>query len=82
LKLLPDPLPEPYNRPYTLVINLNDTLVHMDWTREHGWRAAKRPGIDYFISYLSQMYEIVVFTTSQSFVGIFLARGRCLISGN
>ncbi|KAI9029273.1 HAD-like domain-containing protein [Hyaloraphidium curvatum] len=65
-KLLPDPLPEPYNRPYTLVINLNDTLVHMDWKREYGWRAAKRPGIDYFIAYLSQLYEIVVFTSGMA----------------
>lgn len=42
---------------------MNDTLVHMDWSREHGWRAAKRPGIDYFVAYLSQLYEIVVFTS-------------------
>lgn len=30
-KLLPDPLPEPYQRPFTLVINLDDTLVHSTW---------------------------------------------------
>ncbi|KAJ3340604.1 mitochondrial inner membrane protein required for protein import [Gonapodya sp. JEL0774] len=63
--LLPDPLPEPYGRPYTLVINLNDTLLHLEWTAEHGWRAAKRPGVEYFLSYMSQFYEVVVFTTSQ-----------------
>jgi import inner membrane translocase subunit TIM50 len=49
-KLLPDPIPE-YQRPYTL-----------EWTREHGWRTAKRPGLDYFLAYLFNYYEIVVFT--------------------
>ncbi|EEB08405.1 TIM23 translocase complex subunit Tim50 [Schizosaccharomyces japonicus yFS275] len=61
-KLLPDPLPEPYNRPYTLVLDLEDLLVHSEWTRKNGWRTAKRPGLDYFLGYLSQYYEIVIFT--------------------
>lgn len=58
-KLLPvvDPAP-----PYTLVLSLNDLLIHSEWTREHGWRTAKRPGLDYFLRYLCQYYEIVVFT--------------------
>ncbi len=62
-KLLPDPLPEPYQRKYTLVLDLDDLLIHSEWSREHGWRTAKRPGVDYFLSYLSQYYEIVIFTT-------------------
>ncbi|KNE65200.1 dullard-like phosphatase domain-containing protein [Allomyces macrogynus ATCC 38327] len=66
-KLLPDPLPPGYQREYTLVINLNDTLIHSEWTSQHGWRVAKRPGIDYFLGYLSRFYEIVVFTRSQGF---------------
>lgn len=61
-KLLPDPLPEPYQRRYTLVLDLDDLLITSSWSREHGWRTAKRPGLDYFLSYLSQYYEIVVFT--------------------
>ncbi|EPE09828.1 acetylornithine aminotransferase [Ophiostoma piceae UAMH 11346] len=61
-KLLPDPDPM-YGRPYTLCISLEDMLIHSEWTREHGWRIAKRPGADYFIHYLSQYYEIVLFTT-------------------
>lgn len=61
-KLLPDPLPEPYQRRYTLVLDLDDLLITSTWSREHGWRTAKRPGLDYFLSYLSQYYEIVVFT--------------------
>lgn len=58
-KLLPDMDPAP---PYTLVLSLNDLLIHSEWSREHGWRTAKRPGLDYFLRYLCQYYEIVVFT--------------------
>lgn len=36
---------------------------------EHGWRTAKRPGADYFLAYLSQFYEIVLFTTQPAYVG-------------
>ncbi|KAK4135965.1 NIF-domain-containing protein [Trichocladium antarcticum] len=61
-KLLPDPDPS-FERPYTLCISLEDMLVHSEWTRDHGWRVAKRPGADYFLHYLSQYYEIVLFTT-------------------
>ncbi|ORX83011.1 NIF-domain-containing protein [Basidiobolus meristosporus CBS 931.73] len=65
-QLLPDPLPAPYQRPYTLVINLDETLIHSTWDMEHGWRIAKRPGVDYFLAYLSQFYEIIVFTSQNS----------------
>ena len=61
-KLLPDTDPS-FERPYTLCISLEDMLVHSEWSREHGWRVAKRPGVDYFLHYLSQYYEIVLFTT-------------------
>lgn len=61
-KLLPDPDPA-FERPYTLCISLEDMLVHSEWTRDHGWRVAKRPGVDYFLHYLSQYYELVLFTT-------------------
>ena len=58
--LLPDAAP--FGPKYTLVIALEDVLVHSEWTREHGWRTAKRPGLDYFIAYLFQYYEVVIFT--------------------
>ncbi|GAP85251.1 putative NLI interacting factor-like phosphatase [Rosellinia necatrix] len=61
-KLLPEPHPM-FERPYTLCISLEDMLVHSEWSREHGWRVAKRPGIDYFLRYLSQYYELVLFTS-------------------
>ncbi|KAG0251274.1 mitochondrial inner membrane protein required for protein import [Mortierella polycephala] len=62
-KLLPDPLPAPYQQPYTLVINLDNTLIHSTWDKDHGWRVAKRPGAEYFLAYMFQHYEIVIFTT-------------------
>ncbi|KAI9342809.1 HAD-like domain-containing protein [Obelidium mucronatum] len=68
VKLLPDPLPEPYQRPYTLCLELNDSLVHLVWDKDYGWRVATRPGVKQFISYLSRYFEIVVFTTSQNYV--------------
>jgi mitochondrial import inner membrane translocase subunit TIM50 len=64
-KLLPkhDPTMQP---PMTLVLSLEDLLIHQEWTRERGWRIAKRPGVDYFLRYLSQYYELVLFTTQPS----------------
>ena len=38
--------------------------------RQYGWRTAKRPGVDYFLAYLSQFYEIVLFTTQHNYVTI------------
>ena len=64
-KLLPNVDPA-WERPYTLVLSLEDLLIHSEWTREHGWRMAKRPGVDYFLRYLSQYYELVIFTSVPS----------------
>ena len=50
----------------TLVLSLEDLLVHSEWSTKHGWRTAKRPGVDYFLRYLSQYYELVIFTTVRS----------------
>ncbi|KAI1497008.1 HAD-like domain-containing protein [Biscogniauxia marginata] len=72
-KLLPDPDPM-FERPYTLCISLEDMLVHSEWTREHGWRVAKRPGVDYFLRYLSQYYELVLFTSVPFAMGDPLVR--------
>ena len=49
-KLLPDWPPDYLNLPpttqcpHTLVLDLDDTLVHASWDRKFGWRHAKRPG--------------------------------------
>ena len=66
-RLLPDTDPM-WERPYTLVVSLEDMLVHSEWSREHGWRMAKRPGVDYFLRYLSQYYELVIFTSVPSMI--------------
>jgi import inner membrane translocase subunit TIM50 len=69
-KLLPDvdkiDVPVP---PYTLVISLEDMLVHEDWSRKGGYRVAKRPGMDFFLMYLSQYYELCLFTTVPFAIG-------------
>ncbi|KAJ9612943.1 mitochondrial inner membrane protein required for protein import [Cladophialophora chaetospira] len=68
-KLLPDEDPDPNFRfPFVLVLSLEDMLVHSEWTRDKGWRIAKRPGVDYFLRYLSAYYEIVLFTSQPSAV--------------
>ncbi|KAJ5667217.1 Mitochondrial import inner membrane translocase subunit tim50 [Penicillium longicatenatum] len=64
-QLLPDEDPN-LRQPYTLVLSMEDLLVHSEWSREHGWRVAKRPGVDYFLRYLNQYYELVLFTTVPS----------------
>jgi len=69
-ELLPPPLPPTHQRPYTLLLSIDDLLVTSVWDRQHGWRTAKRPGVDYFLAYLSQFYEIVIFTTQPSYTAI------------
>ncbi|KAJ1555123.1 mitochondrial inner membrane protein required for protein import [Nowakowskiella sp. JEL0078] len=67
-KILPDVLPGPYGRPFTLVVELNDSLAHLDWNKESGWRVATRPGLKQFLAYLSKFYEIVIFSSSPGFI--------------
>ena len=42
--------------------------LSVSFQRQHGWRTAKRPGVDYFLAYLSQFYEVVIFTTQYHYV--------------
>ncbi|KAF8625876.1 hypothetical protein AX15_005154 [Amanita polypyramis BW_CC] len=69
-ELLPPPLPPPHQKPYTLVVSIDDLLITSTWDRQHGWRTAKRPGVDYFLAYISQFYEVVVFTTQHSYTAM------------
>ncbi|KZS88216.1 HAD-like protein [Sistotremastrum niveocremeum HHB9708] len=62
-ELLPPPMPPPHQKPYTLLLSMDDLVITSTWDRATGWRTAKRPGIDYFLAYMSQFYEIVIFTT-------------------
>lgn len=50
--------------PHTLVLDLENTLVSSTWDRKHGWRHAKRPGVDRFLRELAQYYEIVLYSPS------------------
>ena len=50
--------------PHTLVLDLENTLVSSTWDRKHGWRHAKRPGVDKFLMDMAQYYEIVLYSPS------------------
>ncbi|KAJ1263622.1 hypothetical protein BS78_09G199900 [Paspalum vaginatum] len=60
-KLLPDLLPQEQHV-FTLVLDLNETLVYSDWQRERGWRTFKRPGVDAFLEHMAKFYEVVVYS--------------------
>ncbi|KAF7232881.1 hypothetical protein EG68_07885 [Paragonimus skrjabini miyazakii] len=69
-KLLPDPVQPPYYQPpYTLVLEINDILVHPDWKFRSGWRFKKRPALDLFLQQLSPFYEVVAFTNESAMTG-------------
>ncbi|CAF0920214.1 unnamed protein product [Rotaria sordida] len=62
-KLLPEPLPAPYQPKYTLVIEMSGILLHPEWAYNTGWRYKKRPGLDYFIKEIGYpVYEVVIYT--------------------
>lgn len=65
-KLLPDLAPQE-RHVFTLVLDLNETLVYSDWKRDRGWRTFKRPGVDAFLEHLAQYYELVVYSDQLSF---------------
>ncbi|KAG9292190.1 hypothetical protein G9A89_023910 [Geosiphon pyriformis] len=67
-KLLPDKELLPNYPALTLVINLDETLIYSTWDREHGWRTAKRPGVDYFLAYMSSLFEEVIFTSQPQYI--------------
>lgn len=57
-------VPQDIPVPHTLVLDLENTLVSSTWDRKHGWRYAKRPGVDKFLMDMAQYYEIVVYSPS------------------
>ena len=66
-KLLPDPMELPPGVVQrTLVLSLEDTLIHTVWDRSAGHRTRKRPGLDAFLAHMSQYYEIIIFTSAYS----------------
>lgn len=57
--LLPDQY-HPHKK--TLVLDLDDLLVHSDWTRERGWKVLKRPGLEAFLREILPYFEVVVYS--------------------
>jgi len=60
-KLLPDHLVQ-YQPRLTLVMELMDIFIHPTYDSVQGWRFKKRPGIEYFLSQMVGLYEVVIFT--------------------
>mmetsp|Transcript_17990 Transcript_17990/g.32017 ORF Transcript_17990/g.32017 Transcript_17990/m.32017 type:complete len:369 (-) Transcript_17990:85-1191(-) len=65
-KLLPDIPPNVIYPRLTVVLDLNETLVHSDWTRGRGWKVFKRPGVEDFIRTLAPQVELVMYTDQLS----------------
>ena len=49
------PLAAHHRHVRTLVLDLDDTLIHSDWTRGRGWRTFKRPGAEDFLRQVSAL---------------------------
>jgi len=58
-------LPNNARTPLTLVIDLDDTLVHTEWDRSHGNRTRRRPFTREFLNRMAMSgVEIVIFSTT------------------
>ncbi len=65
-----------HNRPVrTIVLELDNVLIHTEWDRENGWRFKLRPGMHWFLYRLSQHagYELVLWTKHPTHIGEHLA---------
>ena len=64
----------------TLVLSLDGCLIQSLWSRQHGWRYIKRPGLDRFIEELAPYYELVLWTdamnTAEPIIDKFDSRRR------
>lgn len=62
-KLLLDrpPVPQGYQNPKCLVLNLNGTLIHSEYKFGVGFELLKRPGLGMFINTMARNYEVVIF---------------------
>ncbi|XP_015973039.1 mitochondrial import inner membrane translocase subunit TIM50-like [Arachis duranensis] len=64
-KLLPDLSPDEGKHVYTLVLDLDETLIYYELVNGC-WEAVKRPGVVDFLEHLSRLYEIVVYTDEEN----------------
>lgn len=63
LKLIPAPyLKEPFSKEYTLVLDLDETLLHFEELNDNEGQLSIRPGADSFLKLMSQYFNIVIFT--------------------
>eukprot|EP00879_Flechtneria_rotunda_P000046 GHRR01000076.1.p1 GENE.GHRR01000076.1~~GHRR01000076.1.p1 ORF type:complete len:396 (+),score=164.29 GHRR01000076.1:1422-2609(+) len=60
--LLPELAPQLRGHVKTLVLDLEDVLVHKEWSRAKGWQVLKRPGVEAFLLEMGRRYEVVVYT--------------------
>lgn len=76
-KLLPEMSAENLkHRPYTLVLDFDKFLICHIFDKEKGrWRVAKRPGVDEFLFYAAQFFEVVIFSSLSQNEGEPLVRG-------
>ena len=51
------------DRQYTLVLDLDETLVHYQDNGNEGVLLV-RPGADWFLEQMSELYEVVIFTAA------------------
>jgi hypothetical protein len=64
-KLLPQ-LPPQLKKDYTVCLELSDTLTHLVWDKDLGWRVAIRPGARELLFMLNNFFEVVIFTNTPS----------------
>ncbi len=65
-RLLPDMLTLPgHPIPKTLVLNFEETIVHAEYLFGQGLINLKRPHLNKFLEELSNVYEIVVFSSKE-----------------
>jgi Dullard-like phosphatase family protein len=84
LRMKPQPVlpPKKAEPEYTLVLDLDETLIHFERNSEHGGEFLIRPFAQDLLQELSSCFEIVIFTAStQSYADWILDRidkGKCI----
>lgn len=56
------------------ILNTAFTFLTVPLKRDRGWRTFKRPGVDAFLEYLAQFYEIVVYSDQLNMVSSYFFR--------